>query len=124
MEIDLHQVIWSDFEQRLTAGTRQTLILPRNASALEVKVTVIYLKEQSVQWLPYPLYTPDMTRYSFWLLFLPKHILSMRKFLVAQDFEKASKSHPDTMPKSEYKNPLDSRLRIPTLCMGREEKLF
>ena len=124
VEIDLLQVIRPDFEQRPTAGSRQTLILPNNASAMEVKVTVTYLKEQSVQFRSHPLYRPDMTPYSFWLLFPPKQILSVGNFLVAKDFEKAPKSHTDTMPKSEYRNPLDSRLRRRTLCMGKEEKLF
>ena len=54
VEMDLLQVILFDCEQRLTVATRKTLILPNNASASKVKVTVTYLKEQSVKFLPRP----------------------------------------------------------------------
>ena len=91
---------------------------------MEVKVTVTYLNDQSVQFLSHPLFKPDRTPKRFWLLFLPKRILSVRKFMFVEDLEKAPKSHPDTMPTSEDKNPLYSRLRSPALCMQKEEKLF
>ena len=82
VETDLLQVIRFDSEQRMTVATRKTLILPNNASASKVKVTVTYLKEQSVQFLLHPLYSSDMIQYGLCLLVVPKQILSGRKILV------------------------------------------
>ncbi|GFS12897.1 transposase [Elysia marginata] len=67
-------------EQRPKVSTSRTLLLHENAGPHKARATTQSLREQGIQVLPHPTYSPDLAPCDFWLFPILKDRVVGRKF--------------------------------------------
>jgi histone-lysine N-methyltransferase SETMAR len=109
-------------KQRPKTGTKNIKLLHDNARPHDNKEVLDYLKEQGLQLMPHPPYSPDLAPCDFWLNdYIKRHLPDQT------DEESLFKSVTETLnsiPEKEYKKTFDKLLERMQMCIDNHGDYF
>ena len=95
-----------------------------NAAPHSSKTVTKYLKQERVNILPHPPYSPDLTPCDFFLLPKIKKELKNKKYNKVENFARAVQAITSSIPKEEYHRSFEDWRRRLELCIDKDGHYF